>query len=212
VYYAAVEQSLISFDGELVFVESFIADDEALRIHRSLLDELAWEEESIRIYGRPVKVPRLTCWYGEPGAVYTYSGVVHDPLPWTALLNRLRRQVEALSGRQFNSVLGNLYRDGNDSMGWHGDKEKELGPMPFIASLSFGERRTFKIRHNRTKETVTIDLSNGSLLLMGGVIQKHWRHCVPKTKQAKKGRINLTFRNIILPARRGAKLEGVPSS
>jgi alkylated DNA repair dioxygenase AlkB len=194
-----VEQSLISSDGELVFIESFIADDEAQRIRRSLLDDLAWQEESIRIYGRPVKVPRLICWYGGPGAVYTYSGVVHEPLPWTPLLSRLRRQVEVFTRRRFNSVLGNLYRDGNDSMGWHADKEKELGPVPFIASLSFGEQRTFKIRHNRTKEMVTIELTNGSLLLMGGVIQTHWRHCVPKTKQAKKARVNLTFRNIVLP-------------
>ena len=201
-----MEKSLISFDGELVFIESFIADDEALRIHRSLLGELAWQEESIRIYGRPVKVPRLTCWYGDPGAVYTYSGVVHEPLPWTPMLSRLRLQVEAFTRGEFCSVLGNLYRDGNDSMGWHADKEKELGPAPFIASLSFGERRTFKIRHNRTKQTVTIDLTNGSLLLMGGVIQKHWRHCVPKTTQAKKARVNLTFRNIILSDQAGGNM------
>lgn len=194
-----MEQSLISLDGDLVFIESFIDNDEASRIHRRLLDELVWQEESIRIYGRPVKVPRLTCWYGDAGAVYTYSGVVHEPLPWTLPLSRLRQQVEALTRRKFNSVLGNLYRNGTDSMGWHADKEKELGPAPCIASLSFGERRTFKIRHNKTKETVAIELTNGSLLLMGGVVQNHWRHCVPKTTQAKKARVNLTFRNIILP-------------
>lgn len=198
-YPISVKSSLISLDGQLVFIESFIDHDKALRIHQRLLVELAWREESIRIYGRPVKVPRLTCWYGDPGAVYTYSGVVHEPLPWVPLLSRLRQQLEAFTRRTFNSMLGNLYRDGNDSMGWHADKEKELGPAPFIGSLSFGERRTFKIRHNKTKETVTVELTNGSLLLIGGVAQSHWRHCVPKTTQTKKARVNLTFRNIILP-------------
>lgn len=200
-----MEQSLIPFDGELVLIESFFADDEAFGIHRCLLNELAWQEESIRIYGRPVKVPRMTCWYGDPGVVYTYSGVAHEPLSWTPLLSRLRQQVEAFTRREFNSVLGNLYRGGNDSMGWHADKEKELGPAPFIASLSFGERRMFKIRHNKTEETVTIELNNGSLLLMGGVIQKYWRHCLPKTKQAKKARVNLTFRNVFLPEQAGGE-------
>ena len=162
-----MKQSLITCDGELVFVESFVDHDEALKIHQCLLDQLAWQEESMRIYGRSVKAPRLTCWYGDAGAVYAYSGIVHNPLPWTPPLSRLRQKVEAFTGREFNSVLANLYRNGNDSLGWHADKEKELGPAPFIASFSFGDQRTFKMRHNKTKETLTIEFYKNKFPITG---------------------------------------------
>jgi alkylated DNA repair dioxygenase AlkB len=83
-------------------------------------------------------------------------------------------------------------------MGWHADKEQELGRNPAIASLSFGDERLFKIRHVKTQETVDIELRHGDLLLMAGALQHHWRHCVPKTRQTKTSRINLTFRKILL--------------
>jgi alkylated DNA repair dioxygenase AlkB len=189
--------TLIQNDGELLLDAHFIGPDEASRLYARLLDDLHWQEEKILVYGKPVVVPRLVCWYGDPEAVYTYSGVLHTPLPWTPILTDLKLRIEAISKRQFNSVLANLYRSGNDSMGWHADKEKELGQNPFIASISLGEKRVFKVRHNKTKQTVDIELPNGSLLLMGGSFQHHWRHCVPKTKQLKQGRINLTFRQVL---------------
>ena len=189
--------TLIQNDGELLFDAHFISPEEALRLYSRLLDDLQWQEEEILIYGKPVLVPRLVCWHGDPEAVYSYSGVLHAPLPWTPTLTDLKLRVEALTREQFNSVLANLYRDGNDSMGWHADKEKELGKNPFIASISLGQERLFKVQHNKTKQVVDINLPNGSLLLMGGSFQHHWRHCVPKTKQLKHGRINLTFRKVL---------------
>jgi alkylated DNA repair dioxygenase AlkB len=183
-------------DGELYFIENFIPRDEADLLHILLRRDLAWREEEITVFGRRVKVPRLVCWYGDAGAIYRYSGVEHAPLPWIETLLTLKSRVECFCGRQFNSVLGNLYRDGRDSMGWHADKEKELGPNPFIASLSFGAERLFKLRHNKTGEILEVVLTHGSLLLMGGSLQHKWRHSVPKTRETKAERVNLTFRTI----------------
>jgi len=191
--------NLVSRDGELYYLPEFLPQQEARELFECLLNELAWQEEEVTIAGRRVKVPRLICWYGDEGAVYRYSGVAHDPLPWPDSLRRLRQSIESACGHVFNSVLGNLYRDGRDSMGWHADQEKELGNNPFIASLSLGEERLFKIRHNKTGEQVDLSLAGGSLLLMGGSLQHHWRHCVPKTREAKSARINLTFRTIRQP-------------
>ena len=95
-----------------------------------------------------------------------------------------------------NSVLGNLYRDGRDSMGWHADKENELGPEPHIASLSLGVPRLFKARHNKQYVRVDVELNGGSLLLMRGAFQKHWCHAVPKTRRPIGERIDLTFRYV----------------
>lgn len=188
---------ILSSDGELEFVETFIPQEEADRFFLVLREELAFEEECIRIAGREIKVPRRVCWYGDPGARYRYSGTDHEPLPWTPALRVLRQRVEAYCGRSFNSVLGNLYRDGRDSMGWHADKEKELGPEPYIASLSFGAERRFELRHNKTRETLILPLNHGSLLLMGGSLQRDWRHRIPKSPDVTAPRINLTFRTIV---------------
>lgn len=191
-------ETLIAFDGELSLQRQFYAPPEADALLARLLDELAWQEEAIVIAGKSVKVPRLVCWYGDPDAVYRYSGVSHQPLPWTEALQSIKQRVEACCGYRFNSVLANLYRDGSDSMGWHADKERELGLNPAIASLSFGASRLFKIRHVKTAETLDIELQHGDLLLMAGALQHYWRHCVPKTRQTKTPRINLTFRWILL--------------
>jgi alkylated DNA repair dioxygenase AlkB len=191
---------LLNRDGELDLIEGFLPPGEADGFLARLREELAWREEHILIAGRPIRVPRLVCWYGAAGARYRYSGVMHEPLPWTDTLSVLKARVEQACGRRFNSVLGNLYRDGDDSLGWHADKERELGPEPYIASLSFGAERRFELRHNKTRETLALPLSHGSLLLMGGSLQRHWRHRVPKMPGVRLPRINLTFRTIVFPS------------
>jgi alkylated DNA repair dioxygenase AlkB len=189
-------ENLAGQDGEIYLVKRFYASVDADRIFIRLLNDLAWQEEQIVIVGKRVKVPRLMCWYGDSEAVYQYSGVIHQPLSWTDDLLEIRRQLEQFCQHSFNSVLANQYRDGNDSMGWHADKEKELGINPYIASLNLGDERMFRIRHNKTKTTLNLNLQHGDLLLMGGALQHHWRHCVPKTAKEKKPRINLTLRRI----------------
>lgn len=191
-------QNLVSQDGELYYLPGFIAAEETQTAFQRLEQELIWQQEVITIVGRTVPVPRLVAWHGDEGAIYQYSGLTHYPKPWTETLLDLKQSIEDASGYPFNSVLGNLYRNGQDSMGWHADQEKVLGRNPVIASLSLGQERLFKLRHNKAGETVDITLADGSLLLMGGALQHHWRHCVPKSAKAAKPRINLTFRNIII--------------
>lgn len=136
----------------------------------------------------------MVCWMGDADAKYRYSGVDHSPLPWLPLVAELRKKAEHTAQARFNSVLANLYRHGDDSIGWHSDNEKELGANPTIASLSLGETRLFKMRHQKTGEQREVELTGGSLLIMRGAFQHHWKHCVPKTKEHKGPRINLTFR------------------
>jgi alkylated DNA repair dioxygenase AlkB len=190
------EKNIVPFDGALYLHNHFYGLPESDRLFAELETGLAWQEEAIFIYGKWVKVPRLMCWYGDPDAWYRYSGVNHQPRPWTAALQAIREKVEQQCQCAFNGVLANLYRDGKDSMGCHADDEKELGLNPVIASLSLGDERLFKLHHKKRKETLDINLGHGDLLVMAGALQHHWLHSVPKTKKLKTPRINLTFRKI----------------
>ena len=157
---------------------------------------LAWREESIQLFGKRYRQPRMLAWYGDAGASYRYSGVLHQPLPWLPELERLRRRVEHLTAARFNSVLANLYRHERDSMGLHADDEPELGARPVIASLSFGQTRIFRLRHRQRRDLkpVRLPLTSGSLLVMRGETQRHWKHEIPKERAPCGPRINLTFR------------------
>ena len=187
----------VPFDGELYLIKQFYSLQESDLLFTALETGLAWQEETIFIFGKWVKVPRLMCWYGDPDAIYQYSGVKHQPKPWSAALQSVRETVEQQCQWSFNSVLANLYRHGQDSMGCHADDEKELGHNPLIASLSLGDERLFKLHHKKTKEIVDITLGHGDLLIMAGSLQHHWMHSIPKTKRLKTPRINLTFRKIL---------------
>jgi alkylated DNA repair dioxygenase AlkB len=158
----------------------------------ALLEQIAWEQRDLTLFGRTVPTPRLTAWMGD--APYTYSGVTNFPLPWPPRLAAIRDVLTAELGVVFNSCLANLYRDGSDSMGWHSDDEPELGPRPTIASLSLGARRVFALRHRQTRERWTYPLGAGDLLIMRDESQAAYAHAVPKTAQAVGPRINLTFR------------------
>jgi alkylated DNA repair dioxygenase AlkB len=163
-----------------------------------LIGEIAWREEDVVVWGRKFPQPRLIAWYGDPGASYTYSGVRHDPLPWTDLLREIRSSVERASATQFNSVLLNYYRHERDSMGLHSDDEPELGREPVIASVSLGQVRTFVMRHKKRKDLppMRLPLASGSLLLMRGTTQRFWRHGIEKESVPLGPRINLTFRRV----------------
>jgi alkylated DNA repair dioxygenase AlkB len=144
--------------------------------------------------------PRLVAWVGEPDAVYRYSGTTHVPEPFGPALRALRDRVARVAGERFNSVLCNLYRDGNDAMGMHSDSEPELGPAPVIASLSLGAARRLQLRHRKGKGRRQLDLQleHGSLLILRGSIQQHYRHGIPREPAVTEPRINLTFRRIHL--------------
>jgi alkylated DNA repair dioxygenase AlkB len=183
--------------ARLYFAPHWLEPPEASRLMEVLMAQTPWREETIKLFGREVKQPRLTAWYGDPHCAYTYSGLTLEPLAWTETLESLRQAVEKTAGCPFNSVLLNLYRDGKDSMGWHSDDEPELGENPVIASISLGATRRFHLRHRAgSVAPLRIDLNPGSLLIMAGETQQHWQHRLPKTQKAIGPRINLTFRHL----------------
>jgi alkylated DNA repair dioxygenase AlkB len=182
-------------DGELSFLAQLdlpIDNDEVLA---RLVGETAWRSEVITLWGKQYPQPRLTAWHGEKA--YSYSGLKLEPLPFRPLQLLIKHAVEAASGRRFNSVLLNYYRDGRDSMGMHSDNEPELGTEPAIASVSFGAARTFLLQHKRTKQRLKLVLTDGSLLLMAGSLQENWSHGINKIAGSVGPRVNLTFRLIV---------------
>lgn len=181
-------------DGELAFLPQLPLPLPNREILRRLVDETAWRQDPVVVFGKRHLQPRLTAWHGD--AAYTYSGLRNDPLPFTPLLSAIRDVVEEVTGRHFNSVLLNYYRDQRDSMGMHADNEPELGPEPAIASVSLGATRRFVLRHRHTGQTLKLDLTDGSLLLMGGALQQHWLHGINKLARRTGPRLNLTFRYI----------------
>jgi alkylated DNA repair dioxygenase AlkB len=183
--------------GELIFWPRIDLGDDYDALLRRLVDDSAWKQERITVYGKPYLQPRLSAWHGDLS--YRYSGIRLEPLPWTPVLLDLRARVESLTGREFNSVLLNYYRDGNDGMGMHSDDERELGPQPAIASLSLGETRDFVMQHRDRDDlaTLKLPLPAGSLLLMQGDTQRNWRHGIRKLRRPCGARLNLTFRRVI---------------
>jgi alkylated DNA repair dioxygenase AlkB len=164
-----------------------------------LIAEIPWRQEHIVLFGKTYLQPRLLCWMGDPECSYRYSGTSHAPEPWHELVSALRIGVEQLAGTSFNSVLLNYYRNGGEGMGFHADDEPELGERPTIASLSFGATRVMHFRHRQAKEVPAqrIGLHDGSLLIMGPMVQRDWKHAIPKTRKPIGPRVNLTFRRIV---------------
>lgn len=195
-FFFCMEQQITLQDGELVYYPGFFSAEEAERYFNILKEDIDWRQEGMKLYGKEVLFPRLMAWYGDRGSSYAFSGRRYEPLEWTEELSYIKDKVAALAGVEFNSVLLNRYRNGNDSMGWHADDEPELGKDPVIASVNFGAARRFMFRHMREKLKYEVELTHGSVLIMKGSIQHYWQHQVPKTKKAMDERINLTFRVI----------------
>lgn len=157
---------------------------------------MKWKHDTINLYGKTHPLPRITSWYGDPGKSYSYSGINSDPNEWNKGLLYIKQMIEKVAGVEFNSVLLNWYRDGDDYLNWHADNEKELGENPTIGSVNFGETRDFILRKNDKSSKITIPLNHGTLLIMSGELQHYWQHSVPKRKKVTEMRINLTFRAI----------------
>ncbi|MBP9123145.1 MAG: alpha-ketoglutarate-dependent dioxygenase AlkB [Ignavibacteriaceae bacterium] len=183
-------------NGEYLYIPEYFSSQESDNFFQSLKQNIVWKQESMNMYGRQIQFPRLTAWYGDNDKPYSFSGITLQPHPWNDALKIIKNRIEGVADVRFNSVLLNLYRDRNDSISWHTDAEPELGRNPVIASVNFGETRRFQLRHIVTKKKIEIDLTHGSLLIMRGELQHYWQHQVPKTKEFKRERINLTFRVI----------------
>jgi alkylated DNA repair dioxygenase AlkB len=186
-------------DAEVTFYRNFFSHQESDQLFRVLYHEIKWRQDKMNIYGKEVNLPRKTAWYGDKGHSYSFSGIHLEPELWTPTLLEVKERIEKIAKTQFNSVLLNLYRDGNDGISWHTDAEKELGKNPVIGSISFGGARRFMLRHKHNKDLkAEVELTHGSFLLMAGATQHFWQHQIPKTAKKVEPRINLTFR-VILP-------------
>jgi alkylated DNA repair dioxygenase AlkB len=182
-------------DGELSFLAQLALPMPNEEVLARLIAETAWRSEMITLWGKQYPQPRLTAWHGEKA--YSYSGLTLEPLPFTPLQLEILAAVQAATGRRFNSVLLNYYRDGRDSMGMHSDNEPELGPEPAIASVSFGATRTFILQNKLNRQRLQLALYDGSLLLMAGNLQTNWSHGINKSAKILGPRVNLTFRFIL---------------
>ena len=191
--------SSISVDSDFQdfrYFPKYLDNSSADKLLETLLERTQWEREILKIYGKSISAPRLTSWFSDPMVSYRYSGKKRFGKPFTPELFQLRQILNARLNVHFNFVLANFYRDGKDYVGWHADDEPDLGSRPLIASISLGESRRFRVRHNSRKVTESIDLVHGSLLIMRGQSQSHFKHCLAKTKRLVNSRINLTFRTI----------------
>ncbi len=191
-------QDLPIGDGGLQYAQHFLSLEQADRLFAELVTQVPWQQAEIRLFGKSVMTPRLSCWMGDASAVYRYSNTTFLPEPWLNSILALKNQLETAVGCTFNSVLLNYYRNGQDSMGWHSDDEPELGTQPAIASLSLGAERRFLLREKtKNARSMGLPLAHGSLLLMQGDSQIKFQHALPRTAKSIGARINLTFRKIL---------------
>ena len=177
--------------------EGFFSSVEANDLLINCIAGLPWESMKIKMFGKEIVIPRLQCWVGDEGCEYSYSGKKLNRQPWTPELLMIKEKISQHANLNFNSVLVNFYRDGQDSMGWHADDEPELGKNPTIAALSFGGERDLVFRNILSKETLSIPQLHGALIIIDGQTQQYWQHAIKKTKKIISPRINLTFRNIM---------------
>lgn len=190
-------KNLLPSQGEVYLYPGLFNEGESTVLYKFLAERINWKQEPVIIAGREIMQPRLTAWYGDEKKAYSYSGITMHPNCWTDELLDIKQRIEAIAEHEFTSALLNFYRDGNDSVGWHRDNEKELGLNPVIGSVSFGAPRIFCLKHTNDKRLQEkILLTNGSFLLMKGATQHNWRHSIPKDPKVTQGRINITFRTI----------------
>lgn len=189
--------NILPFDGEAYYYPNILSRKETTTIYQNLLDNIAWVNDTPILFGKQITTKRKIALYGDSEYIYGYSNNVRKALPWIPQLETLKNIAQEKCNTCFNACLLNLYHNGNEGLGWHADDEKELGNQPIIASISFGADRKFSFKHRETKQTVSIILEKGSLLIMKGETQTHWLHKLPPTTMVKTPRINLTFRKII---------------
>jgi len=190
-------ENLLPCDGVVTYHGPVFTPDESEGHLARLIAEIPWEHDESVIFGKRIVTKRKVAWFADGGRPYAYSGTMKHAHPWTEHLLSLKTVAEKISGATCNSCLLNLYQDGGEGMGWHSDDERSLAPCAPILSMSFGAERKFSFRHKRTRETVSVSLENGSLLVMAGETQRHWHHQLPKTAKVSSPRVNLTFRLVI---------------
>lgn len=190
-------KNLLPKDGTVNYYGIVIPYSQVEKYYHSLVNNISWKNDVAVMFGKRIETKRKVAWYGDKPFEYTYSNHTKLALPFTHDLIILKDLVEQKTGETFNSCLLNLYHTGEEGMAWHSDAEKDLKKNGAIASLSFGAERKFSFKHKKTKETFSLILENGSLLVMKGLTQTYWLHRLPPTKKISNPRINLTFRTIV---------------
>ena len=191
------ELQIINFEGEAIYYGPIFSLEQSSLFFDDLFNNIEWRNEEIVMFGKEIISKRKVAFYADDGVDYTYSNKTKKGLFWTAPLLKIKSMVENYTHVNYNGCLLNLYHDGNEAMGWHSDNEKEIKPNSSIASVSIGIERKFSFKNKLSKETITVQLENGSLLEMKGTIQKNWLHALPKSKKITQPRINLTFRQFL---------------
>jgi alkylated DNA repair dioxygenase AlkB len=189
-------QNLLPSDGIALYFPGLFGEEESCAFLELLTREIIWQHDEVVLFGKRYITARKVAWYGDRPFEYRYSGNSHQAKPWTDGLQQIKDKIELATGHQFNSCLLNLYHEGNEGMGWHSDDEKTLEPTAAIGSVSFGAVRKFAFRHKESREKISLELGNGSLLLMESPTQTHWHHALLKTARKTGPRINLTFRKM----------------
>ena len=189
-------QNLLHQDGIALYYKKAIPENKIKPIFDELLNHISWENERVVMFGKEIITKRKVAFYSDPLIAYTYASRTKIGLPWKETLITLKNMVESITKEKYNACLLNLYHNGEESMGWHSDNEKEIIANSSIASLSLGANRKFSFKHKVSKETVSIELEDGSLLEMKGSVQAHWWHALLKSKKVTDARINLTFRQM----------------
>ena len=189
--------NILPKDGVVQYFGPIFSFKDAQYYYNTLLKEIDWKPDQALIFGKMIETKRKVAWYGNLPFLYTYSKITKKALPWTETLLQLKKIAEEKTNETYNSCLLNLYHDGSEGMAWHSDGEKQLKHHGAIASMSLGAERKFGFKHKITKETVYLQLANGSLLVMKGSTQAHWVHQLPASKKIKELRVNLTFRTIV---------------
>ncbi len=189
--------NLLPKDGTVNYYGKVFSIEESDKYYQYLINHIEWKNDEAVIFGKVIQTKRKVAWYGDSPFQYTYSKITKQALTWTPELLQLKKVIEKQSGETYNSCLLNLYHSGNEGMAWHSDGEKDLKKNGAIGSVSFGAERKFMFKHKETKETVSIVLEQGSLLVMKDTTQSYWLHRLPPTKKVIAPRINLTFRTIV---------------
>ena len=188
--------NILPQDGIALYYEKIVNDEEIKGLYDALLNNIHWENERVIMFGKEIVTKRKVAFFSDPSISYRYASKTKIGLPWTSSLLTIKNIVESITKESYNACLLNLYHNGEESMGWHSDNEKEIIANSSIASLSLGANRKFSFKHKVSKETVSIELEDGSLLEMKGSVQAHWWHALLKSKKVTDARINLTFRQM----------------
>lgn len=192
-------ETILNRDGKAIYFGPVLDYISSRLLFDKLEKEIAWQRDKVMMFGKVLETTRLVSWYGKKKFTYKYSNKEKVALPYPQVLEDIHSMVEKITGQTYNSCLLNFYQDGSQAMSWHSDNEREIEGDSSICSLSLGAERKFKFKHNKTGQVIDIWLENGSVLDMSGEIQRHWKHCLPKTKKVTAPRINLTFRKMKEP-------------